>query len=386
MNPFKLSQIIIKSIKGLGSEKELQELELWQKRAEEHQIFLDEIRDSEKLASDLSRYNQFDEHKGWKKFAEEKRLYPNHRSLWKTAVSIAAVLVLFVSIGGVIYFMNTMQDTQDKLVESVIKPGSSKAILHVADQNDIALSDSVTASLGTEYEVVAKVDKGQISYGKNLRTSLEMSVEVPYKSEYQFVLSDGTMVWMNAGSKVTFQHPFDGNSRDIRIEGEVFLEVAKDASRPFVVHLPGNNAVEVLGTQFNIKAYPDELYQETVLVEGSILWKSNSGKERILEPGQLLSMNNADNQIEVEEVELYPHIAWKEGRFVYESQTLEAIMNDLSRWYGFNVIYQLSELRELHFSMDVQRYEDLSSILELFELTDKVKFEISDNHITIKEQ
>ncbi|MBS2210443.1 DUF4974 domain-containing protein [Carboxylicivirga mesophila] len=382
MDVFKLSALIVKYLRGTRDAQAQAKLEEWKTINSANRNFIEDIRDPNLLGEELKVYNSFDSNKAWDQFVITNKLNRNSSIYMQPLLRVASIIVLLISIGGVLYFLNTMREQPQQLTESSIQPGTSNAVL-VVDNHSIALSDTVNTVLEDKSELIASISNGQINYNNEVSSLLEMTVKVPIKSEYQFVLSDGTKVWMNAGSTVTFAHPFKGNTRSIKAEGEVYLEVAKDATRPFVVELPNSNSIEVLGTQFNVKAYPDEHLHKTVLVEGSVLWKSNNGTERLMEPGQLLTMNSSDNWIEVKNVDVNQYIAWKEGLFVYEGERLEDIMRSLARWYGVTVTYQDEVIKDLHFSVDVKRYEHLNDILKMLEVTEKIYFTINGSEIIV---
>lgn len=382
MNVFKLSEIIIKSLRGTCDEKAQEKLEEWKSLNTTNKTLIDDIKDFDWLYGELNKYNSFDNKKAWKQFMKANHLPKSKLVNLQQLMRIASIILLFLSIGGVLYFANTMLEQPKQLADLNMQPGKSNAIL-VVENHTITLTDTVNTILEDKSELIASIKDGQIHYNNDASSVLEMTVEVPIRSEYQFVLSDGTKVWMNSGSKVTFSHPFNENTRGIKAEGEVYLEVTKDTRRPFIVQLPNNNSIEVLGTQFNVKAYPDENIQRAVLVEGSVLWKSSNGKERLMEPGQLLLADSFDSRIEVKAVDVYPYIAWKEGYFAFDDERLEDIMISLSRWYGVTVTYQDEVIKDLHFSMDVKRYEHLDDILKMLEVTEKIYFTINGSEIII---
>ena len=380
MNLFKIAKIISRHLSNNTAEEEEMLLKKWILNSEKKQELLNQLKDKENLWHDLKIYKQFDVEKAWSNFENNK--LSKKRSILLPVLKIAAIAILLLSVGVTIFFLNDTTPTPQTIVQQRITPGVSAAFLQVDSNNIVKLSDSVSTEIENNQGLIAKVESGQISYADNIEP-VQMTVEVPLQSEYQFVLSDGTKVWMNAGSKVNFMHPFKANKRQIQAEGEVYLEVAHDKSRPFIVQLPDKREIEVLGTQFNIKAYPDENNLQIVLVEGSILWKSANGRERLLEPNHLLISDNLNEDIEVKKIDVYPYIAWKEGRFVFEGERLEDIMKSLSRWYGVEVTYQTEVIKNLHFSVDVRRYEQLDSILEMLEITEKINFTINGSQIEV---
>jgi len=383
MNLFNIAHIAIKFLKGQTSEKENVWLEEWKKEQAEHEALLRDMENEKILNRDLIQYNKYNADKAWYRFEENKLHARSNSSLLLPLIKIAAVLLLIVSIGGVLYVMMPDMIIQHASTNAIVEPGDRNAILYVADHGEINLSDSANATLQKESKVLARVKQGQIQYGGTSVEPLQMLVEVPLRCEYQFKLSDGTQVWMNAGSKVRFEHPFEGDIRSIYAEGEVFLKVAKDKDKPFIVNLPNDNSIRVLGTEFNIKAYPEEEVHQSVLVEGSVSWRTSKGTERIMEPNQLLSMNNSNNDIKVQSVDVYPYIAWTQGRFVFDGATLNEITLALSRWYGMDFIYQDDSIKELHFTVDVRRYEHLNDILNMLEVTEKVIFKIDGSKILV---
>ncbi len=381
MNLFEIPHIIIKSLKGQSTDSENKALVRWLSKANEHQDLLNDLRNEEHVNRDLVHFNKYNTEKAWALFKQNNGLNKKAKRISLPLLRVVAIFVLVFTVGGVIYFINSDLSSRHSTFNTNLEPGEFNAILHVGEQ-EVALNDSVSTKVGRDGELAAKVENGQITYEDGLKTSHKMTVVVPNKCEYQFVLSDGTKVWMNAGSKLSFNHPFSSELREIDVEGEIYLEVTKDIDRPFVVKLPGKNSIQVLGTEFNVKAYPSEYHYQAVLVEGSILWKTNSGSERIMEPGQLL-LADLNNIIEVKDVEVFPYIAWRNGRFVFEGERLEVIMTSLARWYGVKVTYEDEVIKDLHFSIDIRRYDNLNDIIKMLELTGKIYFRINGSEIII---
>ncbi|MCU4156327.1 FecR family protein [Carboxylicivirga sp. A043] len=387
MNLFQLSHIIVKYLKGQSHESEDNAIQRWAEQAPENNTFLERLTNEEALNEDLANYQKFDSNAAWKRFEERHQLQTHKIVRWSALTRIAAVASLLLMAGSLSYlFLSDFNGASKPVVSDYMQPGDKSALLMLNDETLVVLNDTLNRSVTAQSSVMATVKNGQLAYVDDAVKSVPMTITVPLRSEYQFVLGDGTKIWMNAGSKVSFNHPFGDNTRRVKVEGEVFLEVAKDVNRPFVVELPKGNAVQVLGTQFNVKAYADEIAQQVVLVEGSVLWKDHSGTERIMEPGQLLSANQKLNILDVRSVDTYPYIAWTKGYFVYDGETLEEIMRSLSRWYGVEVRYQDDVIKDLHFSIDVKRYENLNDILTKLEVTEKIYFTINGSEILVSKK
>lgn len=380
----KVPKLLIKYLRGTSSNEEVKDLNSWLDKDTRHKTLLNDLQDEEKLSSELNQYNNYDVSKAWNAFELKTQASAHSKHYLLPIIKVAAVIVLMVSLGGVLYFSVFNSNPTTIASNSLIEAGLNNAIIQIGDNNAIRLTDSLNTVVSTKNTMLAKIENGQIDYASIQGSSVKIELVVPEQCEYNFTLSDGSNIWLNAGSKVSFEHPFKGDYRTINAEGEIFLSVAKDPDHPFIVNLPQQNGIKVLGTEFNVKAYADDDKIETVLVEGSILWQTSNGKERILEPGQLLELTKKSMEISVKDVDVYPHIAWTQGQFVFESERLEDIITSLSRWYGVTVLYEDNDLKDLHFSVDVKRYDNLNEILSMLELTEKVYFKINGSEILVR--
>ena len=166
------------------------------------------------------------------------------------------------------------------------------------------------------------------------------------------------------------------------LEGEMYIEVKKRPEKPMSIDTYYGKVI-VTGTKFNLNSYSDEEKIVTTLSEGGVKYVTQSGLETLIKPGEQISVNKATGEFEVNEVNTDLYAAWKDGRFIFTSSSLESIMRALSRWYKIDCSFDDDELKGLKFSIDVKKYEDLSTILKMIETTDKVKFEISDKDVTV---
>ena len=181
------------------------------------------------------------------------------------------------------------------------------------------------------------------------------------------VLPDNSIVWLNADSKLRFPLTFSGKERRVFASGELYFQVAKDSLSPFRIEVEGLYEVEVLGTEFNVRAYSD-LPSATTLVDGRVL---------IREKGK-------HGEVVVREVDVAPYIAWKQGYFLFEDERLEDILNELARWYDVNVFFENSSVREERFSVDMPRHESFEEVLRLIEQTRSIQIEIEGNNVFVK--
>ena len=165
------------------------------------------------------------------------------------------------------------------------------------------------------------------------------------------------------------------------MKGEAYFNVEHESKRRFIVRTDRAD-VSVLGTEFGVRAYADEKKFLTTLVKGSVEVKSENNVHRI-EPGEQAKVDNAGS-IAVAKVNTDEFVAWKLGRIVFTDARLEDIMNELQRWYDFNVFYTNSELKELRFSMDIVKYKEVSEIFDLMEKIRRVSFEVNGNNVILK--
>ncbi len=386
MDQFHIIKLIWSRISGKLNNEQSKVLDDWLAHSKSRQIWYSRFFDETKIREELTKMQRFNSEQGWNNI--EKRISPKISGAnWRLrATAIAAVAVILLAVGTTVYLFQT-SDTTVFVSDNrhPVLPGEFNAILTIGEEQQIILQDSVNEVIQEQSQAVANVQNGSLAYLADASVEpLQMTVIVPHRSEYSFVLSDGTELWMNAGSKAVFKQPFSGETRDVYIEGEAYFKVAKDKAKPFIVDVCGTNRIEVLGTEFNVNAYLEEVKQYSVLVEGSILWRTDEGRERIMEPGQMLQYDTADESIRLEDVDVTPYIAWKEGYFVFDGARLEHIMSALARWYGITVVYEQADLKDMPFTIDVERYDSLSTILEMLQLTKKVQFSVNGTELRVK--
>jgi transmembrane sensor len=271
-----------------------------------------------------------------------------------------------------------------------LPPGSNKAILKLADGKTIVLDSAAKGLLAKQGgSEVQKTDSGQLTYTAQEKGELAYNtLTTPRGGQYQLRLADGTKVWLNAASSITYPVAFSGERRDVTITGEAYLEVAKDAARPFRVQIPnavGSGSpmeIEVLGTGFDVNAYADEPTIRTTLVEGSIR-VSASGSGTIVQPGQQVEVGEGGKGIRViDHADVDEALAWKNGRFYFHNADLPAIMRQVSRWYDVDIRYA-GEVPAGHYNGKPTRDLSAKQMLKLIEYSG-VKYRIEGKTIVIE--
>lgn len=224
------------------------------------------------------------------------------------------------------------------------------------------------------------------SYYMGTQSKLDSSITTiscAYGDKSSIVLPDSTHVWLNSGSKLTFNSNFK-NGRKVSLEGEAFFSVAKDKNHPFRVKTTDVD-VEVLGTKFNMKAYPDEKSVSTTLVEGSVNISSKYGRA-LMKPDQKLVFDKASKQMTVLELsDTAPETEWKDGRFVFRNETLAELKPKLERWFDVDIVFGDEQVKNRKFTGVLGR-ESILEAVSYFDLSSFVSCRIEGNKIIINSQ
>lgn len=293
-------------------------------------------------------------------------------------IAVAASLLVIGSI-AINFYTNQPQAIPSK--ETILQashdipPGGNRATLSLADGSTINLSDD-------QNKIIINSDLIQYSDGSiiNDQGSLQnFALTTPKGGQYQIILSDGTKVWLNAATSLKYPNRFSGKERIVELTGEAYFEVSPNKQMPFIVK-SANQEVKVLGTHFNINSYADEESLKTTLLEGSVKINYSTGSSTILKPGEQARFKN--NQLEVFAVNVKSVIAWKNNEFIFESESIENVMKMIERWYNVDVIYT-SEKTTQRFSGTVSRFDKLSKVLEIVELTGEAHFKVKDRTVYV---
>jgi transmembrane sensor len=319
---------------------------------------------------------------------------------WQRLFAAAAILLLIFSIGVMLIpksakkeNLNIAHNTIKKYpLQSDVAPGSSKAVLTLADGTKITLDDQSAGKIANQSGVnISKTADGQLVYAfieqhqskenkPNLIPQIN-TITTPKGGQYQINLPDGSKVWLNAMSSLKFPAIFQGKERKVELTGEAYFEISSfyldKIKLPFKVlsHTTDGRSqeVEVLGTHFNINAYENEPSTKTTLLEGSVkVTNLNSRSINILLPGQQAILNTDKSkvtQIDKEEI-----MAWKNGNFLFNNLPLVDIMKQLERWYDIKVDY--ANIPHTRYQGVISKYVSISQVLNMLELTGNLKFKI----------
>lgn len=306
--------------------------------------------------------------------------------LWKK-LSVAASILLCIGLAS--YFHPTVRFVPNSRTVKIspIAPGGNKAFLTLSNGQKISLTDATNGKLAEQSGIqITKTATGMLVYqltdqpNPSGKTSYN-TIETPKGGQYQLILPDGSKVWLNAASSLTFPTSFASlKTRKVELIGEAYFEITKNKTSPFIVK-SAKQEVKVLGTHFNINSYVDEQSTTTTLLEGSVnIVSLNKAESIILKPGQQSTLNN--NKINVTEINTEEAIAWKNGLFIFNDENIKSIMKKIARWYNVEITFK-GNLDQVSFVGNYARNKDLESLLENIELTEKVHFKIEGRRIEV---
>ena len=372
--------LIAKYSQGNITEQEYYILKAWMEEDAGNKRIFSEYLVFLKNAQRVRFSAKVDEHLAWKVI--HSKLEKRKTFSIKPYLKYAAVLLVFLSLTVTYQLLHKNIGSEEVLTKvNVIQPGKPKAILELGDGRSVKLgeiNDSLLA-LATGGNIQIKNDT--IDYSKSdIISELINTIRVPRGGEYNLVLSDGSRIWLNSESELTFPAKFNGNQRKIALKGEAYLEVAKNEMLPFIVEVEGTQ-VEVLGTSFNVKAYENI---ETTLVEGKVCIRTNSLTEAILNPGEQGIVTKESSEITVKQVDTRLYTSWVKGMFAFRSLSLEEIMKTFERWYNVTVTFENDELKQRRFTGNLRRNEEINPHLDVISLTTNVEFEFSGEKILVK--
>ncbi|NLR78419.1 FecR family protein [Chitinophaga eiseniae] len=273
----------------------------------------------------------------------------------------AAIFVGMLAMGT--YYL---MDHRDKPVGhtlaklSDIQPGSSKAVLTLADGSTITLDSAGNQVIRQGVAAVHQLN-GSLQYEANgTETGISYNrLSTPRQGQFQLVLADGTKVWLNAASSIRYPTAFTGKERSVDVTGEAYFEVAANASQPFIVRV-NNTAIQVLGTSFNVNAYPDEKQLSATLISGVISVQTQR-ENTLLAPGKTASIM-PDGSATISTANIKTVMAWKNGLFRFENADIKTVMRQLARWYNIAVEFR-GAVPQTTFSGEIERSLTLSQVL-----------------------
>lgn len=312
---------------------------------------------------------------------EQKRL--RVRRLWRYAAAIFIPLL----IGSLFFWTQHLKEVSEAVPVSLgqLEPGNRQAILKLGDGELIDLTTVGRDTLLTRNGVTIRLDSSRsVSYQGEIVTGHTVdynTIIVPRGGEYRLVLADGSVVWLNADSELKFPIAFHGDQRKVFLKGEAYFDVVKNPALPFVVDVAGME-VKVLGTCFNVNAYREDGVFQTTLVSGKVEVHNIGNAERVtLLPDQQAQLKNG--HLFVSTVDASACVAWINGKFYFESESLLEIAAQLERWYDVDFFFAREELKHYEFTGVIRRDYTANQILDMITKTTNVHFEIKGRTVVV---
>jgi len=389
---FHISDLIVKKIRGQITEDELRQLDEWIQADPVNREAFKRATDPGNQRQKLEAYKNFRKEKVWSALEDElfqkKTISFNSRRFLRYA---AAILLPVLVAGGAYLFVLKPSHTSLADLDNMISPGSQRATLILSDGGSVALEGDLAPSDLEQGKVRIRNADNRLSYtaetaDRRDREVLYNELRTPRGGSYSLQLADGTTVWLNAGSSLRFPVSFTDSIREVWLEGEAYFEVTSNG-KPFEVN-SGSMGVRVLGTSFNVSAYPDEYEFITTLVEGRVRVDLQNDNGQVLVSEELLPdrqaiLELANSEIRVEDVNTTYYTSWMHGKIEFDREDLDMVMKELARWYDFDYRFENREAMHYHFTARLDREAPISSILEMLEMTTDVKFDYKGGTIVI---
>lgn len=381
-----IARLIFLHVQGMTDNAQEKELNEWRSVSPRHEELFQRMLSSEHVEKSISRFvkTEEEEERGWRQLQQKARSGRSVRKIkW---FPYAAAIVLILSVGGVFYFSGDKEQTEIlPIAKNEVQVPGSRAVLILPDGRKVDLENEVLRSDLAQSDSLLLVSARSLKYrdiDSPDTTEIFHTLEIPRGGEYLLTLSDGTMIYLNSESTLSFPVKFQGKERKVYLTGEAYFKVAKNTEHPFVV-TAGELEVLVTGTTFGVRAYKDEKDIQTTLESGQVTVKVE-GKSVKLVPNKQVLFNKSTMGLEVRDVDVDLYLAWADGRLVYDNCPLEKILTDLGRWYNIDVFYSRDELRSYQFSLNMKKHEEFTQVLELIGKTGEVQFEIKDNTVIVK--
>ena len=381
-----IARLIFLHVQGMTDNAQEKELNEWRSVSPRHEELFQRMLSSEHVEKSISRFvkTEEEEERGWWQLQQRARSGRSVRKIkW---FPYAAAIVLILSVGGVFYFSGDKEQTEIlPIAKNEVQVPGSRAVLILPDGRKVDLENEVLRSDLAQSDSLLLISTRSLKYrdiDSPDTTEVFHTLEIPRGGEYLLTLSDGTMIYLNSESTLSFPVKFQGKERKVYLTGEAYFKVAKNTEHPFVV-TAGELEVLVTGTTFGVRAYKDEKDIQTTLESGQVTVKVE-GKSVKLVPNKQVLFNKSTMGLEVRDVDVDLYLAWADGRLVYDNCPLEKILTDLGRWYNIDVFYSRDELRSYQFSLNMKKHEEFTQVLELIGKTGEVQFEIKDNTVIVK--
>lgn len=372
--------------KELLTEEEEQELDNWLKSSESNKRLYESLNNREQLANELDILMEYDEDKAVSDIFQALGERPPAKvKKMKTIVRRLSVAASFLLLAGAAWWFFSIKNTmrQEETHLATIQAGNIKAILTLADGSKVILDSTHTGFLGTQGAARVEQQKDRLVYtAADNGQQVYNSITTPRGGQYQVHLPDGSDVWLNAASSITYPTSFMGNTREVTVTGEAYFSVAKNKAKPFIV-TAGEMNVKVVGTEFDVMAYNDEDAVRTTLIKGIVKAGNISNHEELmLKPGEQATLTHQSGVLKIEKTNIDEVTGWRFGEFRFHEASMAAIMRQVARWYDVKVEFRDSAAGII-LSGQISRKESVEELLGILSETRNVHFEMKGDTLVV---
>ena len=369
----------------MTSDEEDKLLQNWLEEDPEHLEFYEQV------LRFYAEGSHFRDNEGLKKaWKNVQRKTGNMRQTVVRLATVVSTIAASILVVATLFYLTNKDSVPTELVgNEIIKPGTDKAVLILNDDSQYNLSPGRSFILKEGHSILNCTGE-KLEYTESEKKISEVEIKyntlkIPRGGEFFLRLSDGTKVWLNSESSLRYPAHFSEKERTVELTGEAYFEVAKNEHSPFLV-TSGKQVVKVLGTRFNISSYAESKFIFTTLVEGKVevFEKNNPQNKCILAPCRQSVFSKNDLLVSNHKVDPSAFVAWKDGRFVFNDESLASIMQVLSRWYDVQVIFANTGRKNIRFTGNLQRSVHIQEILSKIEKTEEVRFSINNKTVIIE--
>lgn len=385
---YEIARLIAAKLSETITPEELVQLDAWLAEDERHRTRFCRIQERLEKGENDDVFRKTDDI--LKDMEKVKRELPKKKwhFLGNSFFRYAAAVVLLMG-GGTILIINHLNQKENKIQlvrqQETVPSGSCKAILTLGNGEQVRLEDMMLDSIREGGALISNRE-GELAYKYTSEDEQKEitgfnTITIPRSGEYKLTLSDGTRVWLNSATELKYPVKFAGDSRRVFLKGEAYFEVAADAKHPFIVESSGVN-VKVLGTGFNVMAYPDDTEAAVTLVHGKVGVQTDK-QQVILLPDEQYVYQLATHQGTVRKVDVGLYIGWKEGILNFDGMPLDDLTQRLSRWYNVDFFFTSEQLKKLKFSGAFKKYNELRYVLNIIEEITDVQFVVKSRSVIV---